>query len=220
MGAMRPGVRSVCVVVVGVVMIALLAGCTSPTPTSRPTPRRASPARVAGGPSGTYVVPQGIHKIKHVIIVMQENRSFDSYFGTFPGADGIPMRDGVPTVCVPNPGRRCTRPYHDIDDVNGGGPHGVANAVADVVGGKMNGFILQRDAAQTTCRNFADPACSAGGTPDVMGYHTAGEIPNYWTYARDFALDDHMFEAVKSWSLPDHLYRCPRGRPSAGTARR
>ena len=39
-----------------------------------------------------------------------------------------------------------------------------------------------------------------------MGYHTAAEIPNYWTYAKDFVLEDHMFEPVKSWSLPDHLY--------------
>ncbi len=39
-----------------------------------------------------------------------------------------------------------------------------------------------------------------------MGYHTAAEIPNYWTYAKDFVLDDHMFEPVASWSLPDHLY--------------
>ena len=31
----------------------------------------------------------GIHKIKHVIVIMQENRSFDNYFGTYPGADGI-----------------------------------------------------------------------------------------------------------------------------------
>ena len=45
----------------------------------------------------------GIHKIQHVIVVMQENRSFDSYFGTFPGADGIPMKHGVPTVCIPDP---------------------------------------------------------------------------------------------------------------------
>jgi phospholipase C len=44
-----------------------------------------------------------IHKIKHVVAVLQENRSFDSYFGTFPGADGIPMRDGQPTACVPEP---------------------------------------------------------------------------------------------------------------------
>ena len=41
----------------------------------------------------------GIHKIRHFVVIMQENRSFDSYFGTFPGADGIPSRHGVPTVC-------------------------------------------------------------------------------------------------------------------------
>ena len=103
---------------------------------------------VPGGPTGHYVVPAGIHKIKHVIIIMQENRSFDSYFGTYPGADGIPMKDGKPTVCVPNPSGGCTRPYHDRADLNGGGPHGEDNAVADVNGGKMNGFIQQRDAAR------------------------------------------------------------------------
>ena len=55
-----------------------------------------------------------------------------------------------------------------------------------------------------------------------MGYHTAAEIPNYWTYAKDFVLDDHMFEPVKSWSLPDHLYlvsgwsaRCKNASPSS-----
>ena len=41
-----------------------------------------------------FPTPQGIHKIRHVVVIMQENRSFDSYFGTFPGADGIPMRTG------------------------------------------------------------------------------------------------------------------------------
>ena len=56
----------------------------------------------------------GIHKIKHVIVVMQENRSFDNYFGTYPGADGIPMRNGRPTVCVPDLRvGHCVRPYHD-----------------------------------------------------------------------------------------------------------
>ena len=58
--------------------------------------------------------PGGIHKIKHVVVIMQENRSFDCYFGTYPGADGIPMRHGTPTVCVPDPQRhRCVRPFHD-----------------------------------------------------------------------------------------------------------
>jgi len=148
----------------------------------------------------------GIHKIRHVIIIMQENRSFDTYFGTYPGADGIPMHDGVPAVCVPNPSGGCTRPYHDTADINGGGPHGEANAVTDIDGGKMDGFIRQRDAAHKTCRFANDPACSLGATPDVMGYHTGAELPNYWAYAKNFVLQDHMFEPVKSWSLPDHLY--------------
>ena len=39
-----------------------------------------------------------------------------------------------------------------------------------------------------------------------MGYHDAREIPNYWTYARDFVLQDHMFEPVAAWSLPAHLF--------------
>ncbi len=187
----------------------------------------AAPAveRVAGGPTGSYLVESGIHKIKHVIVVMQENRSFDNYFGSFPGADGIAMNGGLPTACVPNPATQgCTRPYHDEADVDGGGPHGNANAVADVNGGQMNGFIDQRDQAINTCGQATDPACSivAGSLPDVMGYHTAAEIPNYWTYANDFVLDDHMFEPVASWSLPDHLYmvsawsaRCANSSPSS-----
>jgi len=212
----RVSVRPVCAGTAGLLMIGLLAACTSGGFRVGPAKPKASssPAvaggpsghEVTGGPAGRYLVPAGIHKIKHVIIIMQENRSFDSYFGTYPGADGLPMRDGVPTVCVPNPAGGCTRPYHDRADRNGGGPHAEGNAIADVDGGRMNGFIRQRDAARASCRVANDPACAGTRTPDVMGYHTAAEIPNYWTYARDFVLDDHMFEPVKSWSLPDHLY--------------
>ena len=168
--------------------------------------------QVSGGSTGSYIVPAGIHKIRHVIVIEQENRSFDNYFGTYPGADGIPMKGGVPAVCVPNPASGgCTVPYHDTNDIDGGGPHGEKNAVADVNGGQMDGFITQRDDAKNSkanCRSTLDPACSTGSgfVPDVMGYHTSAEVPNYWTYARDFVLDDHMFEPVKSWSLPDHLY--------------
>src|SRR5262249_35058931 len=80
----------------------------------------------------------GIHKIKHVVVIQQENRSFDSYFGTFPGADGIPMKDGKPSVCVNDPATHtCVAPYVDHADVNGGGPHNAKNSSADVNGGKM-----------------------------------------------------------------------------------
>ena len=184
------------VVAVGVLVGGLLAAYASSS----------GPEVVTGGRAGHYTVPVGIHKIKHVIIVMQENRSFDSYFGTYPGADGIPMKNGVPTVCVPNPKGGCQRPYHDTADVNGGGPHGMNNAVADIGGGRMDGFIQQRDNAKQVCNVPEDPACSGTTTPDVMGYHTGAEIPNYWTYAKHFVLQDHMFEPVKSWSLPAHLY--------------
>src|SRR5919202_1831025 len=52
------------------------------------------------------------NKIQHVVVIMQENRSFDHYFGTYPGADGIPAQDGVPTVCVPHPQTdQCVKPF-------------------------------------------------------------------------------------------------------------
>ncbi|TMK61170.1 MAG: phospholipase, partial [Actinobacteria bacterium] len=147
---------------------------------------------------------RGIHKIKHVIVIMQENRSFDSYFGTFPGADGIPAN-----VCVPDPAKGgCQRPCHDPNDLNAGGPHGQANAIADVAGGAMNGFVAQAERGRKGCkRNPNNPACSQRfKTPDVMGYHDAQEIPNYWAYAKSFVLQDRMFEPNASWSLPAHLF--------------
>src|SRR5690242_2685599 len=81
----------------------------------------------------------GIHKIGHVIVIMQENRSFDSYFGTYPGADGIPMRNGVPTGCVPDPVTGvCIAPYPNHANINSGGPHGVGAARRDIARGRMN----------------------------------------------------------------------------------
>src|ERR1700746_1194880 len=105
----------------------------------------------------------GIHTIKHVIVIMQENRSFDSYSGTYPGADGIPMKDGVPTVCVPDPRTRgCVRPYHDTADRNAGGPHDHSDAVRDIDGGLMNGFIRSAvGGRRRACEGqFDAPACS------------------------------------------------------------
>jgi phospholipase C len=150
----------------------------------------------------------GIHKIQHVVVIMQENRSFDSYFGTYPGADGIPMRGGRPAVCVPDPGAgTCIRPFHDRQDRNLGGPHSQGNAAADINSGSMNGFVSQEAQARSGCEQLFNPACGRStGRPDVMGYHAGADIPNYWTYAKDFVLDDHMFQSDASWSLPSHLY--------------
>ncbi len=150
--------------------------------------------------------PSGLHKIKHVVIIMQENRSFDSYFATYPGADGIPMQNGTPTVCVPDPRTQtCVKPYADHADSNTGGPHQASNGAADTHNGAMDGFIGQAQVTKTTRKH---PACQPTGPcpTDVMGYHTGPDIPNYWAYARNFVLQDHMYESVHSWSLPFHLY--------------
>ncbi len=171
---------------------------------------------------------EGIHKIKHVVMLMQENRSFDEYFGTYPGANGIPSN-----VCVPDPHGGCIKPFHDPRDENTGGPHGTKAFEGDIDGGLMDGFVAQAEKAKK-CRGKTDPECSGctttkseaaersakggAGCLDVMGYHDAREIPNYWTYAHDFVLQDAMFESASAWSLTEHLFlvsgwsaKCPEG---------
>ena len=153
------------------------------------------------------MTPTGLQKIQHVVMVVQENRSFDSYFGTYPGADGIPAKDGKFTVCLPDPARgTCDPPFHDSALVNGGGPHGLGSAEDDINGGRMDGFVRESETrGGRGCGGFAG-VCSSYSPSDVMGYHDAREIPNYWKYAETFTLDDHMFESSASWSLPAHLY--------------
>src|ERR1700688_1598261 len=155
----------------------VLAGaCSSPSAaTLSPTPQAAA----------------GIHKIQHIVVIMQENRSFDQYFGTYPGADGLPRINGQFTVCVPDPATgACVRPYHDPSDKNGGGPHGSSNARADINGGQMNGFVAQAEGGRTGCVQNVNPICTNSYKPDVMGYKDAREIPNYWSYAQNFVLQD------------------------------
>jgi phospholipase C len=168
-------------------------------------------AMVGGGQPRN--VPTGIHKIRHVVIIMQENRSFDTYFGTYPGADGIPGVAGNSGAepCLADPANGgCVRPFHDTSNLNSGGPHRGDNAQADINGGRMDGFVAQAEhGSSCTGTNPVCTPCSPGAAKrciDVMGYHDGSDIPNYWAYARDFVLQDHMFEPDASWSLPAHLY--------------
>ena len=149
----------------------------------------------------------GIHKIQHVVVIFQENRSFDSYFGTFPGADGIPRYHGIPSVCVPDPAtRQCVAPYVDHQDSNGGGPHTSAANSVDVNRGQMNGFLAEAEAGRRGCLDPTNPVCTNSATPDVMGYHPGSDLPNYWAWAKRYVLQDHLFESVHSWSFPSHLF--------------
>ena len=205
----------------------LLAGCTSFSQQGQPGTTPAPLISATPGASGKITLPaattsltgttttssspdDGIHKIRHVVIIMQENRAFDNYFGTYPGADGIPMKNGVPSVCIPDPASgTCVSLYHDANDSNYGGPHGEYDSIADIDNGKMDGFLRQQQAGirnqcngtsnVTECQNHL-------ATVDAVGYHDRREIPNYWTYADRFVLQDHMFASAATWSLPEHLF--------------
>ncbi|HEY2803498.1 MAG TPA: alkaline phosphatase family protein [Actinomycetota bacterium] len=169
-----------------------------------------APAPLPAGLSSS--APPGLAKLDHLIFVVQENRSFDHYFGTFPGADGIPMKNGKPTVCAPDPVlHKCLPPYHDRYFVNDGGGHSHPKSVIDVNGGKMNGYIRAVVDGPNPCGDAPfSKQCTRltgpEGQPSAMSWHDAREIPNYWAYAEHFVLQDHLFAPADSWTLPSHLF--------------
>ncbi|MEJ0048271.1 MAG: alkaline phosphatase family protein [Rhodospirillales bacterium] len=156
--------------------------------------------------------------ITHVIMIMEENRSFDHYFGTYPGANGYPNGTCVP-LDPTNPQKGCVAPFHDPHDVSAGGPHGNNSAVSDIDGTGANppfdGFVYQQSTGGgTLCSERVlpvhGPKTCKGVYPgilrhDVMGYHDAGEIPNYWAYAQHFVLQDELFESVRGASAAAHI---------------
>jgi phospholipase C len=150
-------------------------------------------------------------KIEHVIMIVQENRSFDHYFGTFPGAEGIPMgSEGEPSVCLPNPVTDgCIRPYHEPDLIDIGGGHDVWASRTQINDEKMDGFVrsvLYRNGCVPESPGAEKPVCpQLIERPDVMGYHDDRELPNYWRYAERFVLQDHFFASNHGSSEPAHL---------------
>lgn len=122
--------------------------------------------------------------IKHIVILIRENRSFDNMFGLFPGADG--------TTTGRMPGGRfvplATAADHTLLDI---AHSGVASQTA-IDYGRMDGFTLLPGAVQD------------GHDTSLTEYHPS-QIPNYWRYARRFTLDDHFFSTIAGASLPNHL---------------
>jgi phospholipase C len=123
------------------------------------------------------------------------------------------MRNGKPTVCIPDPVLdRCVRPFHEAALVNQGGPHALFHSKIDVNGGAMDGFVRAvaqhspNPCARTRLDRYCEGTLGPQGQPDVMGWHDAREIPNYWAYAENFVLQDRMFAHTDSWTLPAHLF--------------
>ncbi|MGE5460882.1 MAG: alkaline phosphatase family protein, partial [Solirubrobacterales bacterium] len=152
---------------------------------------------------------QGMFKLDHLIFIVQENRSFDHYFGTYPGADGLPIDPvvGEQRACIPDPvlgGESCT--YHSSPRHANGGPHNWQASAIDVNGGAMDGFVTALPQIKRWCVDRASAECSRyvgpDLQPDVLSWKDRRDIPNYWTYADRFVLHDHMFAPADSWTLP------------------
>lgn len=196
-------------------LILLLVACVPtgavPSPVPRPSatasPQPGRPTPLSGAAPTAPNGPAGLDKIDHFVFILQENRSFDSYFGTYPGVDGIPDR-----VCLKNPaGGPCVAPYHDTSAINRGAPHDLTNAMAAIDGGRMDGFVAQVYTGSNPRVSVPCPptqsSCPPGRDPrDVMGWHDFHDIPNYWSYAGLYVLQDHMFSSVPSFTLPNRLY--------------
>jgi phospholipase C len=126
--------------------------------------------------------------IQHIVVILQENRSFDNYFGTFPGANGIPPNTCVP-VSLTNPAKGCVHPYLATTFTNHDLPHNAVSSVQSINDGLMNGFMVgERNDSHT------------------MEYYDNSLIPHYWTFAKNYVLADNFFSSALSYSIPNHWY--------------
>jgi phospholipase C len=101
----------------------------------------------------------------------------------------------------------CVAPYHTSADINYGSNHISVDALTDIDGGKMDGFLVDQWANCGKLPYPSSPGCTNFSIPlDDMSYHDYHEIPNYWAYARHYVLQDHMFSSSLSYSGEQHLY--------------
>jgi phospholipase C len=132
--------------------------------------------------AGTTPVPGKLTSIQHTVFIICENHTFDNYFGTFPGVDGA-------TSGLLSNGQRI--PLSPMPDAYEGAT--LCNswdcALQAMDAGKMDRFDV-----------------ISGGNWSAYTQAQEQQIPNYWTYARHFALADHYFTSVHGPSLPNHLF--------------
>jgi phospholipase C len=122
--------------------------------------------------------------IQHIVFLIKENRSFDMYFGTFPGADGA-------TTAMISTGERMSL-RHALDRM----PRDIGHDWEDARTAMHNGAMDRFDMIRGNQRN------------DMLSLtqFLRADIPNYWSYAEHFALADRMFSSLAGPSFPNHLY--------------
>jgi phospholipase C len=152
-----------------------------------------APAAGAAGATAPAEQTATTTPIKHFLVLMQENHSFDNYFGTYPGADGIPRDTCMPLDPVHAPEGECVEPFH----IGGKGVvdlgHGVGTFVGEYRDGKMNGFVSV----------FVN---RRGVGNQSMGYYDDRDLPYYWNVADDYVLFDRLFTSAAAGSVWNHMF--------------
>jgi phospholipase C len=158
--------------------LSLCMGLVAPAPARASTPAQATQPKTP---------------IKHLIVLMQQNHTFDNYFGTYPGANGLPADTCVPVDPANTTNTACVKPYHignrRIDDLN----HSENTFWAEYNEGRMDGFIA------TLRRKNQDGAIA-------MGYYDQRDLPYYWNLADEYVLFDHFFSSAHSGSVRNSMY--------------
>ena len=166
-----------------------------------------SVARAAQASAATRGRGFDLSRVKHLVFLMQENRSFDHYFGTYPGTAGfsdpnaIRLPDGRSVFQQPDPDNPdgYLEPFHISTITTGAAAipdlsHAWQPQHASWNGGKMDGWLRAHIAADSPARG-----------PYTMGYYTQEDIPFHWALAEAFTLLDHYHCSVMGPSQPNHM---------------
>ncbi len=144
--------------------------------------------------------------IENVIVVMQEDRTFDHYFGTYPGVNGWP--DGYRIPFDPqDPTAGFVEPHKLSETRTISLPHSAAAMAGAYNDGRMDGFVK-------SARAFG-----GGDGSLTLGYYDGNDIPFYWYLADEYVLADAWFSSVMGPSFPNHMFlyagttRGPDGEP-------
>src|SRR5215467_10490888 len=154
---------------------------------------------LVSGFSGTVApsAPPTTTPIEHLIIIVQENHTFDNYFGAYPGVNGIQNASCIPYDPA-NPSLGCLSPYLTHDVMQKGGKHTHRAALGAWDDGKMDGFLV--------INHDRHP---------VMAYYDSSTLGYYWTLAGQYSLDDNFFSSVLGYSLPNHWFIVAGASPTA-----
>ncbi len=145
--------------------------------------------------------------IEHVVILIQENRSFDHYFGTLSGVRGFGDKHGRAAFTQAGAGGSKQTPFHLPDDCLPDLTHDWAPQHQSWDRGRMDGFLRAHEGA--------DPA---GVGVETMGYYTRGDLPFYYALADAFTICDGYHCSVIGPTDPNRLMSMSASIDPAGKA--